>query len=81
MCWMNHIHATCPSCENSQKTGIEVEKCLKATTSTETCDLTKRDIFKTGDECAKCQEIQRLKDEADLKMAREAEKNGMPNTG
>ncbi|CAG1980581.1 unnamed protein product [Fusarium graminearum] len=73
MRWMNHVHVTCPTCENSQKTGIEVEKCSKAIASAETCDLRKRDTFKTGDECAKCQEIQRLKDEADLKMAREAE--------
>ncbi|CEI70455.1 unnamed protein product [Fusarium venenatum] len=71
MCWINKVRISCLNCHNTEPPVRENEKCPQALATGKGCDPKTRSTFEEGDECTKCQEIQRLKDEETLNKARE----------
>jgi hypothetical protein len=62
MCWINDVRSTCPTCNNTEKTGDKQEQCPQAVQTGGDCNmgLKKRKKFVTGEQCTKRETIETI---------------------
>ncbi|RFN54211.1 hypothetical protein FIE12Z_1337 [Fusarium flagelliforme] len=78
MCYLNDVRVTCPDCNEENKAPPEYEKCSTALVKGKVCDsgYRKRRLTRTGEECAKCATIRKIKEAAAVKLTEDLRAKG-----